>query len=117
MRAKIIPIVLAYVVVLAASVYAYHSYPQYRQQIKFWIPQLFLLVMIVVTTLYVVLTADLVEETRRLQQRPMIQLSFREISEEPKLKMNDLFGPAQECLQGLVAKIVGANSCRSNHDS
>jgi hypothetical protein len=83
MRAKVTLIVLGYAVLLTGSVYVYHSYPVYRKQVEFWIPQLFLLIMIVVTTLYVFLTANLVEETRRLQQRPLVQITFQEIVQAP----------------------------------
>jgi hypothetical protein len=107
MRLRAISIVFGYVLLLVVCLYVYHHYPDYRRQIEFWIPQLFLLSMIAVTSLYVFFTARLVEETRRLQDRPMIQLTFREVPEEPALKMDKLFEPANEILRGLVARIVG----------
>src|SRR5258708_4778885 len=107
MRPRPITIVIVYVLVLLTSLYVYHHYFDYRRQIEFWIPQVFLLVMITVTSLYVFFTASLVEETRRLQDRPMIQLTFREVPEEPALKMDKLFEPADEIYRGLVTRIVG----------
>ena len=86
MRQTVISTILAYLLLLLACLYLYHHYPVYIKQIEFWIPQLFLLVMITVTSLYVFFTASLVEETRRLQDRPMIQLAYREVSEMPTLK-------------------------------
>jgi hypothetical protein len=107
MRQRAISIVLAYITLLLVCFYLYHHYPEYRKQIEFWIPQLFLIVLIAATTLYVFFTASLVEETRLLQDRPIIQLTYREVPEEPTLKLDKLFERASEIYRGLFAQIVG----------
>jgi Ca2+/Na+ antiporter len=104
---KVTLIVAAYVLLLAICLCVYHSFPAYRKQMEFWIPQIFLLIMIVVTTLYVYFTATLVEETRRLQDRPLLRLEFSIRSDLSPLKMNTLFDHAQNLMRGVVAKIVG----------
>jgi len=106
MRVKVTSIVIAYVLLLVVCFYIYHSYPDRRKEVEFWIPQLFLIVLIIVTTLYVFFTAHLVEETRRLQQRPILKLTFREMSEPPSLRMNALLEYAEDQMRS-VARVVG----------
>ena len=67
--------------------------------------------MISVTTLYVFYTAKLVDETRRLQERPYLQLGFHESAHLPQLKMTQLFESAQELVSGIV-KVVGGEEMK-----
>jgi Ca2+/Na+ antiporter len=99
-------IVAAYALLFAVCLCVYHSYPTYRKQVEFWIPQIFLLIMIVVTTLYVYYTATMVEETRRLQDRPLLRLEFRLSSDLSPLVMTTLLDYTQKLMRG-VAKVVG----------
>jgi hypothetical protein len=106
-RLKSILIALIYALLLGVSVWGYHYYPEYRVQLTFWIPQIFLLILITVTTLYVFYTADLVEETKRLQQRPLLQVSFCEVSELCGSKFDDTLEYGQRLLKGAVQVIGG----------
>jgi len=108
-RLKSILIVSFYALLLGVSLLGYHYCAQYRTQLTFWIPQIFLLILITVTTLYVVYTADLVEETRRLQQRPMIQVSFCELAELCPSRFDAIFEYGERLLTGVVGavRVVG----------
>jgi hypothetical protein len=107
LRAKFGWVLASYGVVLVASVWGYHHFKDYRDDLKFWIPQIFLLVLIAITTLYVLYTADLVEETKRLQQRPLIQVSFREVAEASSIRFDAIFEYGQSLLRGVVRLMGG----------
>ncbi len=101
-------ITLCYALLLSLCGLAYYRLPTYREDLKFWIPQVLLLVLITVTTLYVVHTAKLVEETRRLQQRPFLSISFHETQEVPTHRLAETFARAEGLLKGVVRAVGGA---------
>lgn len=105
-NAKAGSIIALYLLILCASLVAYIHFIRIREDLKFWIPQAFLLILIAVTTLYVFYTADLVRETRQLQQRPLIQVTFEELAELPTLRFERLFEYAQGLSQEML-KVLG----------
>ncbi len=96
------------VLLLLLSGLAYWVFPAHRELLRFWIPQIFLLLMIMVTSLYVQVTAELVSETRRLQNRPLLSVSFIELG--PKdcdgPRFDQLYEKSMEALRG-VARMIG----------
>lgn len=100
-------IVAAYVLLLFASIVIYACFPLSREHLKFWIPQIFVLILIVVTTLYVLHTANLVEETRRLQQRPLIRIRFCEIDHPENEILGELYSSGQQLLRGVASRVSG----------
>lgn len=67
--------------------------------------------MIAVTTLYVLYTATLVEETRRLQNRPLLRLEFQVSPNMSNLRTTSIFGKTQKLTSG-VGKVVGGEEFR-----
>jgi Ca2+/Na+ antiporter len=98
--------IVLYFFLLDVSIAAYHHFVALRDDLKFWIPQVFLMILIVVTTLYVFYTADLVKETKQLQQRPLIQVSFCELSEVSANRFDKVFEYGSSLSRG-VARVVG----------
>jgi hypothetical protein len=99
---------VAYAILFSAAVFVYWKWPNYREHLRFWIPQGLLALTLVVTSFYVLLTSELVSETRRLQQRPLLEASFAEV--ETAKCSNHKFHRLYE--QGLlifksVAKMMG----------
>jgi len=99
-------VIVFYVVITGLSVFAYRHFTWLREDLKFWIPQLYLMILIVVTTLYVLYTADLVAETKQLQQRPLIQVCFREIADLIPLRFDKSFAYGQG-LSDEMGRVLG----------
>jgi|SRR6266478_1663873 len=101
-------VIAAYILLFAAAVAGYVHYPTYHDEIKFWLPQGLLALTLVVTSLYVLLTAELVSETRRLQQRPLLEVKFREVATPGgrPLKFASLYSHGLGIYQGLARKMV-----------
>lgn len=98
-------IIAAFAFLLLASIVIYACFPLFRDHLKFWIPQVFLLILIVVTTLYVFYTSALVEETRRLQQRPLLEVSFVEVPVPPEVSFQTLYKQTSALLEQAAHQI------------
>jgi len=117
MSSRIRPVYIVgfYILVTGLSVFAYHQFKDFREDLKFWIPQLFLMMLIVVTTLYVFYTAELVQETRQLQQRPMIRVKIFEGSELPGPKFEKCFERGRGLSDEVSAKVLGGQQLPPNY--
>ena len=89
-----------YVAIFAAFAVAYQYCPASHAAIRFWLPQTLGLMLLVVTTLYVAFTYQLVVETQRLRQRPSIFVQF---SQNPDPR-DDQMEKLQNSVQQLVSK-------------
>jgi len=107
--------IAAYVILMGGSVWVYHHFTYYRDALKFWIPQSFLMIMIAVTTLYVLYTADLVKETRQLQQRPMMRVRFFTTDKLPELKFDKTFSTGQNTSDEMKLKVLGGQELPPNY--
>jgi hypothetical protein len=101
-------LLVAYAILFSTAVLVYWKCPTYREHLRFWIPQGLLALTLVVTSLYVLLTSELVSETRRLQQRPLLEASFTEV-ETAKCshhKFDRLYEQGMTIFRG-VSKMMG----------
>jgi hypothetical protein len=101
-------VIAAYILLFATAVAGYVYYPTYRDDIKFWLPQALLALTLIMTSLYVLLTAELVSETRRLQQRPLLEVKFREVETQTSKDMQfvGLYSHGLGIYQGLARKMI-----------
>ena len=101
-------VVVAYFVVFFTAVFLYVHYPASRESVRFWLPQGLLALTLVMTSLYVLFTAELVAETRRLQQRPLVEVAFREVETAncAAPKFSKLYDHGLEIYQGLARKMI-----------
>jgi hypothetical protein len=89
-----------YLAIFVAFAITYQYCPHSHAAVRFWLPQTLGLMLLVVTTLYVAFTYQLVVETQRLRQRPSIFVQF---STNPDSR-DDQMEQLQDSVQQLVSK-------------
>jgi len=78
-----------------------------QQNIQFWVPQLLLALLIIVTILYVDATFKLVEETRKMRPPVRLSISYNILSDESKgitIKTSESWKQTKEYISAICVK-------------